>query len=121
MIGLGLQDGLQGSSQVWPLVEGWLAKVLQRLEVVGEVEGADHVELLHRRAVVEQLQQMDLGGAQVHDGRLDLRFVLHTQQLDAIEIDLGDVSGAEAVPADLDDVVVVGQVGPGQFENCLCL
>jgi hypothetical protein len=46
---------------------------------------------------------------------------LHPQQLDAVQVDLGNVAGVEAVAADLDDVVVVGQVGFGQFEDGLGL
>jgi hypothetical protein len=51
-------------------------------------------------------------GAQVDDGRLNLRLVLHPQQLDAVEVDLGDVAGLEAVAADVDDLVVVLQILP---------
>ena len=49
-------------------------------------------------------------------GGLNFRLVLHAQQLDAVEIDLRDISGPEAVAADLDDVVVVFEVGlwPGR-------
>jgi len=42
---------------------------------------------------------------------------LNALQLGAIEIDPGDVTGAEAVAADLDDVVVVFEVGLGEFED----
>ena len=55
---------------------------------IGKIEGPVDVELLHRRAVVQQLQQLNLGRAQIDDGRLEFRLVLHAQQLDAVEIDL---------------------------------
>ena len=88
---------------------------------VGEIEGAGHVELVHGRAVVEQLQELNLGGAQVDDGRLQLRFVLHAQQLDAVEIDLRDVAGVKPVAADGDDLVVVVQIGLGHIQHGLGL
>jgi hypothetical protein len=81
----------------------------------------DHIELLDRRAVVEKLQKLNLGGAQVDDGGLNLRLVLHAQQLDAVQVDLGDVAGVEAVAADLDDVVVVDQVLLCHLKNSLGL
>ena len=46
---------------------------------------------------------------------------MHAQQLDAVEIDLGDVSGLEAVAADLNDVVVILQIRLCQFEHGLGL
>ena len=88
-------------------------EVIQRLQGVGKIEGSGHVELLDRSSRVEQLQQFDLGGAQIDQGRLDLRFILHTEKFDAVQIDLGNVAGVEAVAADVDDVVVVGEVGFG--------
>ena len=49
--------------------------------------------------VVGQLQQLNLGGAKVDDGRLYLRFVLHAKQFDAVEIDLGNIACVDAVMA----------------------
>ena len=72
-------------------VESDLAEVVERLQGIGKVKRSGYVELLDRRAVVQQLQQLNLGGAQIHDRCLQLRFVLHAQQLDAIEVDLGDI------------------------------
>ena len=60
MIGVRLLDGLQRGAQIGPRVEGDLAEIVERLQIVGEVEGAGHIELLDRRAVVEQLQKLDL-------------------------------------------------------------
>ena len=37
---------------------------------------------------IEQLQELNLGGAQIDDGCLNLRFVLHAEQFDAVEVDL---------------------------------
>ena len=82
---------------------------------------ARHIELIHRSAVVQHLQKLDFGGAQVDDRRFDLRFVLHAQQLDAIEVDLRDVAGLEAGAANVDDLVVVVEVRLCQIENELGL
>ena len=41
--------------------------------------------------------------------------------MDAVQIDLGNVAGVEAIAADFDDVVVVGQVGFGKFKHRLGL
>ncbi len=58
--------------------------------------GPCHVELVDRSPVIEQLQQLDLGGAQIDDGCLDLRLVLHAQQLDAVKIDLRKIADARS-------------------------
>ena len=52
---------------------------------------------------------------------LDLDLVLHAQQLDAIEIDLGDVAGLESVAADVDDLVVIIEIGSRQLQHGLGL
>ena len=64
---------------------------------------------------------MNLFGPQVHDRGFDFRFILHAQQFDAVEIDLRNISGAESVAADIDDLVVVVQVSLGQIEHGLGL
>src|SRR5271170_3975051 len=73
------------------------------------------------RAVVQQLQQLYLFRAQIDDSRLNLGFVLRPQKLDAFEVDLRDVAGAKAVPADVDDLVVIVQVSPCQLKHLLGL
>jgi hypothetical protein len=55
----------------------------------------------------------------LNDCGLNLRLVLHAQQFDAVQIDLGNVAGPEAVAADLDDVVVVLEICLGQIEHGL--
>ena len=71
--------------------------------------------------VVQQLQQLDLGRAQVDDGCLQLRLILHAQQLDAIQVDLRNVAGLEAIAADVDDLVVVVKVVLRQLNDRLGL
>ena len=83
--------------QVGTRIERCLVKVVERLQVVGEIERPGYIELIDRRAVVQQLQQLDLCRAQVDDRRLDLRLILHAQQFDAVQIDLCQVAGLEAV------------------------
>jgi hypothetical protein len=67
------------------------------------------------------LQKLNLGGAQVDNGVLNLHFILDAQQLDAVQIDLRDVAGAKTIAADGDDLVVVFEVGPGQIQHRLGL
>ena len=71
--------------------------------------------------VVQKLQQLNLGGAQVDDGRLQLGLILHAQQLDAVEVNLRNVAGLEAVTADVDDLVVVVKVVLRQLHHGLGL
>jgi hypothetical protein len=58
----------------------------------------------------KQLQQLNLRRAQIDQRRLQFRLILHALQLDAVQIDLGDIAGMKAVAADLDDLVVVLQI-----------
>jgi len=51
--------------------------------------------------VIQKLRELSIGGAQVKNRRFDLRLVLHSQQLDAIEVDLSQVARLEAGAADL--------------------
>ncbi len=121
MVGLGLLDGLKRGAQIGPRIEGDLAEIVERLERVGKVEWAGHVELLDRGAVVEQLQELDLGGAQVDDGRLNLDSYC-TRSSSMRSRSIWAMSPAlKSIAADLDDVVVVVEVGLGQFEDSLCL
>jgi len=91
-------------------VERDLAEIFERHQGFREIEWPVYIELLNRCAVIEQLQELNLGGSEVDQSGLNLRLILDPQQLDAVEIDLGDVAGIESVSADLDDVVVVLQV-----------
>ena len=91
------------------------------MQRIGKIKWPGHVELFHRGVVVEQLKKLNFCRTQIDDSRLNLRLVLDAQQLDAVEIDLGNVSGFEAVAADLDDFVVIIQIGFCQIENGLCL
>ena len=121
VIGLGLLHGFKRRLQVGTRGQRRLAEAVERIERIGEIEDPGHVELVQRRAIVQELQQLDLGRAQVNDRRLQLRFVLHAQQLDAIEVDLGDVAGLEPRAADLDDLVVVIEIRLGHVEHRLGL
>ena len=53
MVGLRLLNSLQRRLQVGPRIERGLAEIVKRLQCIGEIEGTIHIELLHRRAVVE--------------------------------------------------------------------
>src|SRR5208337_4803667 len=102
VIGLRLLDGFKRCLQVGTRRQRRLAEAVERIERVGEIEDPGHVELIQRRAIIHKLQQLNLGSTKVYDGRLQFRFVLHAQQLDAVEIDLRNVAGPEPGAADLD-------------------
>ena len=112
-----LLNGLERGLQVGPGVECDLAIVVERLQVVAEVEEPVTSNWSTGVRSSSSCRSWIFGGAQVDDGCFDLRLVLHAQQLDAVEIDLGQVAGVEAVAADLDDLVVVVQVGFGQIQH----
>ncbi len=117
----GLVDGLRGGLQIGAGIHRQVAKLVQRHDPVGEVEGAGDVELVHRRALVQQLQQLDLGGAQVDLRRLVVGFVLHALQLQALQVQLGDIAGGQAIAGDGQFAVEVVQVVLGQRQNGLGL
>ena len=121
MIGLRLLDGFERRLQVRTRGQRRLAEVVEGIERVGEIEHSGHVELIQRRAIVQELQQLNLGGTTVYDGRLQLRLVLHAQELDAVKVDLGNIAGPEPRAADLDDLVVVIEIGFGHVEYRLGL
>ena len=68
--------------------------------------GPAHVQLLDRRAIVEQHLKLDLGGAQVDQGGLHVGFELDALQLQAVEVDLCDIAGFVAVAAHGERAVV---------------
>jgi hypothetical protein len=92
-------ERFESGAQIGPRIEGGLAEIFMRLQIAGEIEFTGHIEMLGGRVVVGQLQQLNLGGAKVDDGRLYLRFVLHAKQFDAVEIDLGNIACVDAVMA----------------------
>jgi hypothetical protein len=107
VVGGGLLLSLEGGAEVGTSVESGFADVFKRDELIDEVEGAVDVELLDGGVVVKELEELNLGGAEVDEGVLDLGLVLDAEEFDAVEVDLGDVAGVEAVTADLNDVIVL--------------
>ena len=67
------KSGRAASATVWKRSSG--------IDAVREIEAAVDVELVHRRAVVEQHEQRDLGGPQIHLRGLIVRFVLDALQV----------------------------------------
>ena len=61
MVSLRLVDGFQGRAQIGTRVERDFTVVVEGLELLTEIEGTDHIELVHRRAIVQQLEQLDFG------------------------------------------------------------
>ena len=121
MIGLRLFDGLDCCPEVRPVVERNLVVIAQRLEFWTQSEGSSYVELVDRSAIVKQQQELNLLGAQIDDCGLDLRFVLNALKLDPGQVDLGEVAGIESHAADVDDFVVVIEIGLRQFKHRLGL
>ena len=76
---------------------------------------------LDRRAIVQQRQKLDLGGAQIHFRGLHIGFELHALQLQPIEIHLRDIAGFISVATDCQHVVPVSEVLLGQRQHGLCL
>jgi hypothetical protein len=65
--------------------------------VIVPIEIAGDVELIHRCAVVQQLEQQNLRCPQIDDSGLNFGLILHPQKLNAIQVDLGEVAGLETV------------------------
>ena len=92
--------------QVRPGVECVLPEFLQRGQDLRVVESPADVQLLDRRAIVEQRLKLDLSRAQVDQGSLHVGFELDALQLQAVEVHLGDIAGLVAVAADSEHAVV---------------
>ena len=60
MIGLRLLDRLDRRPQVRPVVQRNLVIIAERLQVRAQLKDSGYVELINRRAVVEQQQKLDL-------------------------------------------------------------
>ena len=118
---LGLFDGFGGGLQVRPRIQRLRAHLFHRRDALREVEWPAHVEAVHQGPVVEQVQQLYLGGAQIDLRRLQIGFVLHPLQLQAVQIHLRDVAHLEAVAADGQLLVEVLQVVLGQRQHGLRL
>ena len=105
-----LVDGLHGGPEVRPCLEGDGAELREGRDCFRKVKGSRHVELLDGRPVVQEREELDLRRAQVHRGSLHVRFILDALQLQAVQVDAGDVPCPEALAAHIEDVVVVGEV-----------
>ena len=94
---------------------------VERQDLFGEFERPGDVELLDGRAIVEQRQQLNLGGSQVDQRGLQIGFELHALEFQAVQIDLGDVAGFESLAAYPQQAVVMRQVLGGQRHHRLLL
>ena len=121
MIGLGLIDRLHGGAQVWTVRERGRVDFFGRQNLLREFELAGDIEAVDRRAVVQQREQLDLGGAQIDPRRLQVGFELHALQLQPVQIHLRDIAGFETVRAHGQHLVVVGQVFRGEGHDGLLL
>ncbi len=92
-----------------------------RLNLLGKIERSGHVELLHRRAIVQQRQQLDLRRSQIHNRGLHVGLVLHPLQFQPLIIHLRDVAGLQPVVAHCEQAVVIRQILPRQIQHRLLL
>ena len=121
MFGLRLVHGLHGGLQIGAAVEGGGAHLVERGELFLKVVDAGDVVLIHRGALVEQHQKSDLGGAQADQRGFQVALILHALQLQAVQVNLRDVSGGKAGAADLQHMVVVLEVILGELQDGLGL
>ena len=99
MIGLGFLDRRHGGPQVGTLSSA-ISWKCPAGRVLVEIETAIDIELIDRRALVEQRQKGDLRGAQIGQRGLIIGLELHTLQMNALHIHLRDVAGVIAVLRD---------------------
>ena len=97
VIGIGLLDGRHGCAQVGALVKRDFVEMLQRVDILFEIETAVDIELVDRRALVEQGQKGDLRGAEICQRGLIIGLVLHALQMDALHVHLRDIAGVIAI------------------------
>ena len=88
---------------------------------LGKIEWARDIELLHRRPVVQQRQQLDLRRSQIHGCGLHIGLILHPLQFQTLIIHFRDVTGLQPFVADIQQVVVVRQILPRQIQDRLLL
>src|SRR5580692_11001827 len=117
VVGFCLLHREYGGAQVRAGVERLFAIVVEREQVLGEIERSVDVVALDRPAIVEHGQQVDLGGAKVDQRGLHIGFVLQALEFEAVEVDLGDVAGLVTFAADLQDLVVVAEIILGEVED----
>ncbi len=98
VIGLGFIHRLHGGAQIGPLGQSDIVELIERRQVIFEIEAAGHVELLDGRARVEQHQHGDLRGAQINQRGFVILLVLHTLQMDALQIHLRDIASPYNAP-----------------------
>src|SRR5579859_1918077 len=107
--------------QIGTGVEGVFAIVIQRKKLFREVEGTLEVEAVDGAAVIQQGEEIDLGGAQVDQRSLQIGLVLQALEFEAVQVDARKVSGLEAVAADFQDLVVIVEIVLGETEYGLGL
>ncbi len=78
--------------------------------MLAEIERPADIVLLNRSAFVQQRKQRDLRGAQVNVGGLQVGLILHPLQLQPVQVNLRDVTGLKAGSADIEHMIVIGQV-----------
>ena len=87
---------LHGGFQIGPGVQRDVPEFLERLQLFGEIKRPGNIELLDRRAVVQQHQEWNLGRPQIHQRGFEVGFELNALQLQATQIHLSDIAGRVA-------------------------
>ncbi len=121
MVGLGFIHGLTAALQVGPGVQGRLPDLVERRQLIGEIEWAGDVELLDRRAVVQQSEQLNLRRAQIDFRRLQVGFILHALQFQPVQVHLRDAARLVALAIYLQQPVVVCEIFLGEIQDGLLL
>ena len=76
---------------------------------LAELVAAGDIELLDGRAVVQECEQLDLGGPQIHFRGLYVGDELDALELEPGKVHAGDVARLETIGAHLQDAVVIRQ------------
>ena len=88
------------------LVSSAFCRIPPRDQNLRVIERPDDVQLLDRRAVVEQRLELDLSRAQVDQGSLHVGFELDALQLQAVEVHLRDIARLVPVAAHSEHAVI---------------
>ena len=121
MVNPGLLHGLERSQKIRALGDSLLMILIERLQRIGELIGAGYIKLVDGSAIVHQLQQLNLCGANVYVRRLIVLLVLDAANLKPVKVHLGNVASLEAVAADIKHMIVEVQIFAGQRKHRLGL
>src|SRR5262249_9117123 len=117
MIALGFVNRLQCRPEIRALVERDLPQIVERASELHEVERSSDVELVDGRPIVQEHQQLNLRGPDVHLSGLQVGLVLDTLKLQSVQVDLRDVPHLKAVSTYGENLVKKRHVVSGERED----